>query len=64
MLKLIEQGIGREECVADEGNEFEEGTELDGPVMAGALGVFAGTQAEVKSQDNQVGNVLGLLIIG
>ena len=51
-------------CVADEGNEFEEGTELDGPVMAGALGVFAGTQAEVKSQDNQVGNVLGLLIIG
>ena len=35
-----------------------------GPEMACALGVIKGTQIEVESQYNQVGNVLGCLIGG
>ena len=64
MLKLIDRGVGREEGVADEGHDEEEGVEMDGPVMADALGVLVGTQAEVESQDNQVGDVPGLLVVG
>ena len=33
------------------------GVQIDGSVMANALGVVAGPQAEVETQDNQVGDV-------
>ena len=64
MLKLIDQGVGGEEVVAGRGYTFEEGTELDGPTMVGALVVLSGTQAEVESQDNQFGDVSGVLVVG
>ena len=40
------------------------GTELHCPAVAGALEVLAGPQAEVESQDDQVGGVSGLLVGG
>ena len=55
---------GGEEGVSDEDYEFEEEMELNGPSMAGAIGVLAGTQSAVESQDNQVGDVPGLLVAG
>ena len=33
ILKLLDWGVWGEESVADKGNEFEEGTGLDGPAM-------------------------------
>ena len=41
MLKPLGQGVGGEEGVADEEDEFLEWAELDYPAMAGALGVLA-----------------------
>ena len=37
---------------------------VDYPVMAGALGVFTGTQEEVERQEVQVGDVLDILVRG
>ena len=64
MLGTLDGGIGRDEIVSSEEHEFQQGTELDGSAMAGALGVLTGPQAEVETQDNQVGNVSGFLIGG
>ena len=57
-------GIGGDAGVPDEKDELLEGTELHYPAMAGALGVLTGPQAEVESQDDQVGGVSGLLVRG
>ena len=64
VLELLNGVIGREESVSGEEHEFQEGKELDGPTVAGALGVPTGAQAEVESQYYQVGNVSGFMIGG
>ena len=54
---------GGEEGVSNEDQEFEEETELNCPSMAGAIGVLEGTKSAVEFQDNQVGDVPGLLVV-
>ena len=41
-LELIDGGIGRDEIISGEEHEFQQGTELDGSAMTGALGVLTG----------------------
>ena len=62
MLGTPNGSVWGEESVTNEVHEFQKCTELDCPAMAGALGILAGTQAEVESQDDQAGNVSGLLV--
>ena len=64
MLKPHYFGMRGEEGVPGKEDKVHEGTELHCPVMASALGVLTYTQAEVESQDDQVGGVLGLLFGG
>ena len=47
VLESLDGGIRREESVSDEEHEVQEGTELDSPAMACALGVLIGPQTEV-----------------
>ena len=56
--------LGGGEGVADKEHEFREGKKLNGPEMADAIGILAGTQSEVEFQDGQVGDVLDLLVVG
>ena len=42
MLGTLDGGIGRDEIVSSEEHEFQQGTELDGSAMTGALGVLTG----------------------
>ena len=53
-------GSLEKKVVPNEEHEFQEGTDLDSPVLACALGVFTGTEAEVEPQLDQVGNIPGL----
>ena len=62
VLELLDGGIGKDESASDKEHKIQKGTELDSPVMAGALGVLTGPQAEVESQDDQVGDVSGFWI--
>ena len=64
MLKSLNGGIGRYENVFGEEHKSQKRTELDGSVVAGALGVLTGPQAEVETQDNQVGDMLDFFIRG
>ena len=59
MLKLIDWGVGRNEMISNKKHRFQERPELDCPAMARVLGVFAGTEAEVYSQLDQIGDVPG-----
>ena len=62
MLEPLDTGVGTDEGVTDEEDEADEWKELHCPVTASTLGVLAWTQAEVESQDDQVGHMLGLLV--
>ena len=53
---------GGEEGVSDEDYEFEEEMELNGPSMAGAIGVLAGLESEVEANFYQVINVADLWV--
>ena len=64
MLKPLDRGVRGEEGVSDKEDEFLEWTELDCPEMAGAIGVITRSEAEVESQDDQVGGVSSLLVRG
>ena len=57
VLESIDGGIRRDERVSGEEKKCQKGTELESTAMAGALGVPTRPQAEVESQDNQVGDV-------
>ena len=58
-------GASRGDKIASyEEHKFQKGEELDGSAMAGALGILAELQAEVETQDDQVGDVSGFLIGG
>ena len=47
------------EEVPNEEHDIHEGPELDRPAVAGALRVFAGLDAEVEANGDQVGDVVG-----
>ena len=64
VLESLDQGIERDDISSGEEHEFQQGIELDGSAMAGALGVLTGTQEEVETQDNQVDDVSVFLIGG
>ena len=49
MLKVLSGGVGWEELVLHEEDEVREGPELDYYVVAGALGVFSQSGAEVEA---------------
>ena len=64
MSKILDRGICREEIVPDEEHEFQEGSKLDCPDMACAIGVFAGPKAAVEPQLDQVGDIPGFGVRG
>ena len=47
VLEVLNRGTRWEELVPDKENEFQEGPELNCPVVACAFGVLAGPEAEV-----------------
>ena len=56
--EILGQSIPGEEEVPNEEHDIHEGPELDRPVVVGALRVFAGPQAEVEDNGDQVGDVV------
>ena len=64
MMKVLDWGVGRDDIVPDKEHELQEGPELDCPVMACALVVFTGPDAEAETQLDQVGNVPGFWVGG
>ena len=50
--------------VPHEEDKVHEGPELDCYLVAGALGVFTQSEAEVEAQGDQVGNLTGFIIGG
>ena len=56
---MLGGSVPREKEVPDKEHEIHEGSELDRLAVAGALRVFTGSQAEVESYGNQVGNMVG-----
>ena len=64
LVKGIDWGVHGEENVSDEEHEVQEWPKLDRPAVACALGVFAGPEAEVEAQLDQVGDVVGVGIRG
>ena len=61
---MLTRGVGWEELVPYKEQKFWEGPELDCPAVSRALGVLTGTEAEVESQLDQVGNVAGFWVRG
>ena len=57
MLELLDGGVGWEESVPQEEDKVHEGPELDCSLVAGALGVFTQSEAEVEAQGDQVGDL-------
>ena len=58
--EVLDWGVHGEETVPDEEPEFQEGLELEYRAVACALDVFSGLDAEVETQLDQVGHVVGL----
>ena len=56
--------IPGEETVPDKEQESQEGAELDCPSVVCALGIFAGPEAEVEAQLDQVSDPLGFGVGG
>ena len=64
LVKMLDGSVPGEEEAPDEKHEFHEEPELDRPVVAGAILVFAGPEAEVKSNGDKVRDVVGYGIVG
>ena len=64
MLKVIDRGVSRDDMVPNKEHKFQEGPGLNFTVVARALDVFAGPEAEVESKLYQVGTVPGLWVGG
>ena len=45
MLKVLDWGVRGDEMIPDEEHKIQEGTELDCPVVAYALGILTGPEA-------------------
>ena len=61
---MFDWGVGWEESIPNEEDKFQEGPELDWLAVAGALGVFTRSEAEVDAQLDQVGNLTGFGVGG
>ena len=61
---MLGGGVSGEEKVPNEEHEVHEGPELDRLAVAGALRIFAVPEAEVESNGNQVGDVVGSWVRG
>ena len=59
VLELIDGGIVCKELVPHEEDEVHEGPELDCSPVAVSLGIFTRSEAEVESQGDQVGDLVG-----
>ena len=59
VLELLDGGIGWEESVPNEEDGVHEGPELNCSPVAGALGVFTRSEAEVEALGDQVDNLMG-----
>ena len=57
MLELLDGGVDWEELVPHKEDKAHEGPELDCSPVAGALGVFVRSEAEVEAQGDQVGDL-------
>ena len=64
VLELLDQGFCREGIVPDKEHELQEGPEMDCTLMAYALGLFTGPQAEVELQVYQVSDMQGFGVRG
>ena len=64
LAEILSGSVPREEEVPDKEHEVHEKPELDRPAVAGALRVFAGLEAEVESNGDQVSNVVDSGVIG
>ena len=62
--EMLSRSVPGEEEVPDREHDIHEGPELDCPVVAGALRVFTGPEAEVEANGDQVGNVVGYAVGG
>ena len=56
---MLGRGVPGEDKVPNKEQEFHEGPELDRPTVASALRVFAGPEAEVEANCDQVDDVVG-----
>ena len=61
---MLDGSVPGEEEAPDEKHEFHEEPELDRPVVAGAILVFAGQEAEVEANGDKVIDVVGSGIVG
>ena len=59
-MEVLDWDVHGGETVPDEEHEVQEGLELECLLVACVLGVFAGPEAEVEAQLDQVGDVVGL----
>ena len=59
LAEMFGGSIPGEEEVPDEEQKIHEAPELDRPPVAGALRVFAGPEAQVEANGDQVGDVVG-----
>ena len=59
MLEVLDWGVGWEELVPHKEDGVHEGPELDYSAVAGVLGVFVQSEAEVEVLGDQVGNLMG-----
>ena len=64
VLEIFNWGVGWEESIPNEEDEFQEGPKLDCLAVTDALGVFARPEAEVKSQLDQVGDMMSFGVGG
>ena len=58
LAEMLGGGVPGEEKVPDKEHKVHEEPELDRPTVAGALCVFAGTEAELESTDDQADDVV------
>ena len=59
LAEMLGGSVPGEGEVPDEEHEVHEGLDLDHPVVVGALRAFAGPEAEVESNGDQVETVVG-----
>ena len=62
--EFLNRGVGWEELVPKEEHEFQEGPELDCPVVAHAIDVFTWPEADIEAQLYQVGDAVGFWVGG
>ena len=64
MLELLDGGVSWENSVPHEEDKVHEGLELDCSLVAGVLGVFIRSEAELEAQGYQVGDLTGFGVRG